>query len=58
MERDVARLVALDQVLRLLLGGVMDITLEFQGRSYFPGDGSADPASLGIPPDVITTMEG
>jgi hypothetical protein len=29
MKRDVAGLVALDQVLRLLLGGVMDVTLEF-----------------------------
>src|SRR6516225_2434907 len=49
--------VALDQILGRFSRSVVDVSLELCVRSKLLDDDSADPASLGIPPDVVTDLE-
>jgi hypothetical protein len=54
---DMIGLIALDLVLRITLARMMDIALVVHVRRVHPYDMAADPASLGIPGNMILDFE-
>src|SRR6516164_8938147 len=57
VNRDMVGFVALDQILGRFSRSVVDVSLDLCVSSKLLDDDSADPASLGIPPDVVTNLE-
>jgi hypothetical protein len=58
VNRNVIRLIALDQVLRLVLGGVVDVASKLHIRKDSSDHRSPHSTCLGVPFDVITAFEG
>ena len=58
VDGDVVGLVALDEVLRVVLGGVMDVALVVVAGDDFFEDDAADEAGFGIPFDMVAGFEG
>ena len=57
MNCDVVRLIALDEILRFFLGGVVGVAFEFHFGNDFFHDSAANSTCFRVPFDVIATFE-
>jgi hypothetical protein len=57
MNRDVVRLIALNEILGVFFRGVMDIALETYVGNYFLYDDAANSTCFRVPFDMIGTFE-